>query len=150
MPKVTFNQTPCAFIPGHLEIPDKPELSVFAYNILFMSYANVDGVDAYGTALYLPDVESYAVNGKAESMRYFNQYQKSDGGQLVFDTKPASYDGQDYIDISYIRDSDRYEAEKYVAGQNTSTTYGVGWKVFFVHLTMVGLKAGEGCEFEPL
>ncbi len=150
MSKVTINQTPCAFIPGHLEIPEKPELRVFPYNILFMSYANIDGVDTSGTALYLPDVESYTVNDKAESMRYFNQHQKANGDHFKTTTKPASYDGQDYIDISYIRDSDRYEAEKYVAGQNTSTTYGVGWKVFFVHLTMVGLKAGEGCEFKPL
>jgi len=142
--------TPYAFIPKRLEIPDNPELSVFPFNIMFMSLANIDGNDTSGTALYLPDLESYTGSGKTESMRYFNQYQKADGGHFKTDARPASYDGQDYIDINYFKDSGKYEAEKYVSGQNTSTTVGGDWKMFFVHLTMVGLATNESCDFKPM
>lgn len=150
MSETNINRTPYGFIPSPLAIPDKPELSVFPFNIMFMSFANIDGIDSTGQTLYLPDLESHTKNSKSECMRYFNQCQNINGNHIKTTTRPASYVGQDYIDISYFEDSSKYEAEKYVGGQNISTTHGNNWKVFFIHLTLPGLAKNEGCEFEPI
>lgn len=138
--------TAFAFIPKKLEIPNKPVLSVFPHNILFVSLANINGVDMSGKALYLPDLATFEEDDRLRFMRYFNQYWQDNSVGLP----PSNYKDRDYIEIWNFKESGWYEAEKYIAGQHFSKSVGKDWKSFFIHLTGVGLAKGERCEFEPL
>lgn len=138
-----------AFIPKRLEIADNPELEAFPYNILFVSMANIDGVDQSGKALYLPDIATYSDDQSVQYMRYFNQFQKADGFRKKA-TPPECYNSEDFIELWHFKESGWYEGEKHINGQHFSKSVGKDWKEFFVHLTSVGLAEGEACEFEVL
>lgn len=127
------NSNPFAFIPRPLAVEDRPELSVLPLNVLYVSMANIDGVDTSATSLYEPNFTSYRKNKRTQCMRYYNTYRESD-----------------YIDITYFYSEKRYEGVKYVKGIEILSAYGKDWQTFFVHLTMNGLAKGEGCIFEPM
>jgi len=129
------NATQYGFIPSPLLIEDRPELAVFPLNVMFVSLANIDGVDTSGTALYEPNILSYVVEAKVRSMRYYNKYSE-----------------EDYIDIKHYINADRYEYEgdKYVKNSHVLSAYGASWKGFFIHLTIKGLSKDEGCMFSKL
>ena len=134
MPQKTLtNPTPFAFIPCHLAIKDRPDLNVFPLNIMFMSLANIQGVDASGTSLYEPDLTSYRKNKRNVCMRYYNKYCN-----------------KDYINITYYFDKHNYEGTKYIKGKKLLTAHGKDWKTFFIHLTMNGLCIEEECKFKPI
>jgi hypothetical protein len=100
---------------------------------MFMSWANINGVDTSGTALYEPDISSYAKEEVVQSMYYYNKYCDDD-----------------YIDIKYFPSGGRYEGEKYVKHLSVAIAYGANWKSFFIHLTLNGLAKNESCEFSPI
>ena len=137
-----------AFIPHKLIIEGRPELEVFSYNILFMSLANIDGVDTSGTALYLPDLGTFRSNGQVSYMCYFNQFQKSPDF-VRREVPPEDYSSTDYIDLWFFEEDGRYEASKYISGVLAYESSGKTWKDFFIHLTMPGLAQNEACEFRP-
>jgi hypothetical protein len=119
-----------AFIPKPLTIHGQPELEVFSYNIMFMSYGVSDGQARTGTAIYIPDLTTYRQEEDVRYLTYVNTYM-----------------GQDYIDLRYHETDGRYEADKYVRGTHVSYTYGKDWQSFFLHLTAPGLSPREGCSF---
>ena len=119
-----------AFIPGHLEIEGRPELNNFSLNIMFMSWTIRDGVEISGTALYEPDLTTFA-DGLCQKLSYYNIHSRDC-----------------LIEIEYDTESFRYEGRKVINGQNVGLAIGSDWKNFFVHLTMLGLTNGERCEFE--
>jgi len=127
------NATPYGFIPSPLLLEDRPELAVFSLNVMFMSQANINGVDTSGTALYEPFFASYRKNGHTQSMRYYNIYSE-----------------EDYIDMTYSSDKWKYIGVKYIKGKEVLSAYGADWRMFFVHLTMNGLAKCESCIFKPL
>jgi len=131
--KLPEYSTGFAFVPKPLIVEGRPELSVFSLNILFMSVANIDGVDTMGRSLYEPDLDLYFANKGQAFLRYFNQYGK-----------------QDYIDLRYSASNGQREADKYIAGQLIGKAIGSDWKEFFIQLTAPGLSTGEACLFQPL
>lgn len=120
-----------AFIPQELKDPDHPD-SRLPLNIMFMSHKLVNGGLISGTSLYEP------TNLRVET---------SDHAKAVYRN---IYDGQCWIEIIYYKKKIEWEGTKYVKGEETSTSFGRDWKNFFLHLTMVGLSNGEGCEFKKI
>ena len=141
--------TQYGFIPHKLFIKDRPELKAFPFNIMFLSLANINGVDQSCKAIYLPDLSSYNEDERLQQLRYFNQCQKTDSPHIRANP-PESYDNEDYIDLWCFKESGWYEGEKYIDGKRFSKSVGKDWRTFFVHLTTIGLASGEGCEFEPI
>ena len=127
------NPTPYVFIPSPLIIEGKPEFEQFSLNIIFVSLINIDGVDTNNIAEYYPYLPSFAFNGTTQSMRYNNKLNTND-----------------YIDITYFRDENRYEGKKYIKGIVVGSAFGTSWKIFFEHLIMLGIYKDETCKFEPL
>lgn len=123
--------TPNAFIPNRLNIDIKPEISVLPYNVMFMSYTEKKGQLMTGTSIYSPDLSTYYSDDDEAVMIYRNNY------------GPNAY-----LIIEYIVKEDRYRGEKYIKNELVQTSLGKGWKGFFIHLTMGGLRKGEPCEFE--
>ncbi len=121
------------FIPRHLEIADRPELNVFPLNILFAQAGERDGKPAYGTALYEPDLMSYRQDGEFCTMTYHN-----------------AYGGKSWVEVRYNSAMRNYHATKFVNDERIGEAIGQVWEMFFAHLTMLGLKNGERCEFQDL
>jgi hypothetical protein len=119
------------FIPYRLEIAWQPEWHNFPFNVLFVSQTVRDGKLVTGTALYEPDFYTYRKEGDLSLMRYHNIY----GGDC-------------YLTMGYDEKKKRYFGQKYVNGELVGDTDGDDWRLFFTHLTMLGLTAGEKCKFE--
>ena len=120
-----------AFIPHKLDIEGKPELCDFPYNVLYISYKRVRGIDISGTAIYEPEIESYRIHKTAKVLDYKNIY--GPGNLLI---------------ISRFKDS--WEGRKVINDKEVLIATGGNWKQFFVQLTMLGLSKGERCKYEPL
>jgi hypothetical protein len=132
--KVIVKRTLYNFVPHRLEIPERPELNRFPFNILFTSFTIKNRQRVNCSALYQPIIDSYRKDGNLSSMEYRNIY----GGNC-------------YLTISYDEGKKQYHGEKYVNNKNVgSADGGDNWNMFFVHLTMSGLANGEQCMFgEP-
>ena len=130
-----------AFCPRHLIVERREELWVFPLNIMFSSFANTSvGGSIMGTALYEPDLSSFKQDGEIWTMTYWNKF-----------------GGDNYIIITFRTLDLFYRGEKYVDGIPSGSAEGIikddeeeGWKLFFFHLTMLGLKNSEKCEFQKL
>lgn len=127
-----FNETEFGFIPKPLIVDGRPELSVFPLNVLFGQgrphpHFGWHGLEQYQTALYLPDLSSYAENDGLASMCYYNQHNRDF-----------------WLKISYRQSENGYCGEKFFGFKKLSMSVGFEWKQFFIHLTMVGLAEGEG------
>ncbi|MCH7729897.1 hypothetical protein IID21_00040 [Patescibacteria group bacterium] len=120
-----------AFIPHNLNIEDRPELNDFPFNVLFVSYRKVKGVDISGTALYEPEIESYRGEEERYSLDYRNIYGREN---LLIITK----------------DEDKWEGIKIINDERVLIATGRNWKQFFIHLTMPGLSNREKCKLERL
>lgn len=120
------------FVPHRLA-GEKLELWHFPFNVLFVSFAVVDGVRTMGSAIYLPDVSTLAHDGGRHSMRYLN-----------------AYGGDSYLVIVYDEIEEKYTGEKFVNGSRVGMAFGNQWNMFFVHLTALGLSNGEACVFDPV
>ena len=81
---------------------------------------------------YEPEFWTYKKENNLSSMRYHNVY----GGDA-------------HLMIVYDEKSEEYMGEKFVEGKSVGSAYGkADWKMFFVHLTALGLSEGEQCKFE--
>lgn len=123
------------FIPHRLEIKDLPKYNNFPFNIMFMSCANIDGVDTSGSAVYNPDFSTFQEDEEKQSMIYYNQYDNDRNWTVV---------------IVYDKQKESWEGIKYCKGESQGSGYGTQWNTFFVHLTALGLIKGERVKFERL
>ena len=121
------------FVPHRLEIPDKPELNFFPYNVLFVQYKEENGRTISGSAVYEPDFGSYKRQGNTCSMEYRNRYGV-----------------ENWLLIEYNYTTQRYQGTKMINGQSVGMAFGSRWNMFFVHFTSLGLTNGEKCKFEDL
>jgi hypothetical protein len=129
---IKLNKTHYMFIPKRLEIAERPEMSRFPANVLFLSFRNTDGRLQAGSALYEPDFDTYHSEQGLCSMRYHNVY----GGDC-------------YLAVTYHERNGQYRGEKFVNGKRVSVTVSTdNWRSFFTHFTMLGLVDGEHCKFE--
>ena len=122
------------FVPHRLEMKQFPEFYNFPYNVLFMRYGTRDGKQVSGSAIYEPEFWTYKKEDNLSSMRYHN-----------------IYGGDSYLMITCDEKDQKYRGEKFVSGKSVgSACGGVNWKMFFVHLTALGLSEGEQCKFEDI
>ncbi|MFA6522715.1 MAG: hypothetical protein WCT24_03950 [Patescibacteria group bacterium] len=120
------------FVPHNLEIPDRPELWLFPFNVMFANYKNGEnGKIISASTLYEPMLSTYKLDQKQCSMEYFNIY--GHGSWLL---------------INYDLENSTYLGEKYVGDIKVGSAFGKEWKMFFVHFTMLGLSNGERCKFD--
>jgi len=122
--------TKFGFIPQRLGITIDPELDNYPYNIMFQSHRYRGDQVMTGTALYFPDLSTFFDFDEESTMIYRNKYGRNS-----------------YIVIRHNKSEDSYEAERFVKGESVQLAMGKDWKNIFIHLTMVGLQPGEGCEF---
>ena len=142
MDKITTDQASDAldrgvllgFVPHRLEIPNRPDLSLFPLNVMFANSKNGDdGKIISATTLYEPMLSTYKLDRKQCSMEYFNIYGHGSWLLITFDLVNKSYRG-----------------EKYVGDTKVGMACGSEWSMFFVHFTMLGLSNGERCMFDDI
>lgn len=121
------------FVPHPLSIPDRPELDVFSFNVMFTRYKIVNGKTIMGSTLYEPDLDSYAKENSIATLEYHNKY-----------------GGNSWLTIRYDESEKSYHGKKFVNGVNVGEAFGTEWNMFFIHFTILGLSEGERCEFEEL
>ena len=128
-----------ANIPHRLSVIDRPEFWMFPLNILYTKFrAESDGSQTMGSALYFPDLSTFAQNNETLTMTYRNQYDQNSHVLITVEKPDMSYRG-----------------DKFINGEGTTITFGKvtdenSWKMFFVHLTMQGLSTGEQCKFTKI
>lgn len=120
-----------AFIPDTLKIVNRPEVSFFPLNVMFQQYKTENNQPISGTAIYIPEIESFQQNNNIYSMTYFNQLNRSH-----------------WLIIEYNKIDKTYRGKKFVKGVKVFETDAPDWKSFFIHFTMIGLSNGETCEFK--
>jgi len=127
------------FIPRHLEVPERPELSFFPLNILFISYARIDGIPKSGTALYEPIIETYFEDGDKLKMVYRNIYDQD----LAIVWR---------ILITFHKNKWIYTGVKCRNDKIMSLADGSAqdWNKFFGIWTAGGLSNLESCKFDTL
>jgi hypothetical protein len=123
------------FVPHRLEIKDLPKYNNFPFNILFVSYANINGVDTSGSAIYNPDFSTFQDDENKQSMIYYNQYDDDRNWTVM---------------IVYDKQKESWEGIKYCKSESRGSGYGTQWDKFFVHLTAIGLVKGERVKFEKM
>ncbi len=128
-------QTKFCFIPHKLEIEGSPEFNNFPFNILFMSSANIDGVDMSGSVCYYPDLSTFQEKEDEQIMVYYNQYDDSKDWKVV---------------IVYDKKNESWKGLKYNKDEQRGGGHGAEWKVFFVHLTALGVTKGEKVKFDEI
>jgi len=128
-------QTMFSFIPHRLEIKGFPKFNNFPFNIMFMSNANIDGIDKSGTAIYYPDFSTFKEQEDSQFMIYYNQYDDSKDWKVV---------------IVYDKKNKLWRGLKYNKDECKGEGGGSDWKMFFVHLTALGLTGGERVEFDEI
>ena len=121
------------FIPHELEIEGRPELRKFPANVLFAKVTTRDGVKVMGSALYEPDVSSFASDGTRRLLRYKN-----------------THGGNCWLQIAYDTEKQAWEGDKIINGKIVGSASGNGWQGFFTHFTLLGLTNGELCVMEKL
>lgn len=123
------------FVPHRLEIKDFPEYNNFPFNILFVSCANINGVDTSGSAVYNPDFSTFQEDEEKQSMTYYNQYDNYRNWKvvIVYDKQKGSWDGT-----------------KYCKGEFMGGGGGAEWNMAFTHLTAIGVAEGERVKFEKM
>lgn len=121
------------FIPFRLELKNFPKYDNFPYNILYVSHANIDGVDMSGSAIYYPDFSTFEEKDENQSMTYFNQYGRDWKVVIYYDKKTKEHGG-----IKYFKD------------ERKQITWGLDWNMFFAHMTAGGVIKGERVKFEKI
>lgn len=123
-------KTPFGFIPHRLVIQGLPALNNLPYNVLFMSFKVEDGKRISGSAVYNPDFSSFTSSVGVMGMKYLNKYNSAWYLKIIYDNENG-YIGTKYHNDALIGSADGKE-----------------WKMFFIHLTLLGLSNGETCEFD--
>ncbi len=128
-------QSTFGFIPHRLEMKGFPKFNNFPFNILFMSSANINGIDMSGTACYYPDFSTFQEKEDEQLMVYYNQYDESKDWKVV---------------IIYDKKNKLWKGLKYNKDECKGEGNGSGWKMFFVHLTALGVIKGEKVKFDEI
>jgi len=115
------------FVPHRLEIEGRTDLSDFPQNIVFANFFAEGGVKKIASAIYEPDLETYA----GRSLTYRNIYNPENVVRIT-------------------RQNDRWEGTKVINGDEVLFAEARTWKQFFVQLTIIGLSKGERCKFEDI
>jgi hypothetical protein len=118
------------FIPRHLAVDRRPELTSFPLNVLFVSYRVVNGIRETGEALYEPDLATFTMTGTVHSMTYRNAFGADGTLQVAFDVLAEQWHGQ-----------------RFIAGERVDEVTAFEWRAFFLNLTALGLVPGEACRF---
>ncbi len=121
------------FIPHQLEITERPELSVFPFNVMFAKYKTEAGKTIMGSAVYEPDLASLKQEKDKWSMCYHNAYLGKSRLSIEYDLIKKSYLGKKFVNDALV-----------------GSAIGAEWKMFFVHFTALGLSNGEKCEFKTV
>jgi len=121
------------FVPHHLQIPDRPELNNYPFNVMFAQQGTRFGKNVLGDAIYVPDLKTYTQLGEKSSMKYINSYGGNSWLLIEYDLSTKNFNGYKTVN------------EKYVGEAS-----GPEWKMFFVHFTALGLTNGERCNFKEL
>ena len=121
------------FIPYELELEGRPELRKFPANVLFAKVTTIDGVNVMGSALYEPDVSSFARDGT----RHLLSYKNTHGGNC-------------WLQIAYDTEKQAWKGDKIIDGKIVGCAFGNSWQRFFTQFTLLGLKNGERCVMEKL
>jgi hypothetical protein len=101
--------------------------------VLFAKFTVRDGQPILRSALYEPDLSSFAREGARHVLRYKN-----------------SHGGNRRLQIAYYTKKHAWEGEKIVNGEIVGAASGDDWHGFCAHLTLLGLANGERCEMESL
>lgn len=128
------------FIPKPLGLIDKPELSVFPFNVLIGRYTVRDGKQMLGSVLYEPDLSSLKID---------------DTGNLLMLYRNR-YDFRYYLKIYLNEGLTKRTCEKYRETELIATADGVinwekqdeSWNLFFRQVALIGLDNGETCHFD--
>lgn len=128
------------FIPKPLRLENKPELSVFPFNVLIGRYTIRDGKQTLGSALYEPDLSSLKMD-------------KSKNLILIYKNR---YDSRYSLRIFLDKSLKKRTCEKYCEKELIATASGVldwektdeSWKKFFMQVALIGLDHGETCRFD--
>lgn len=123
------------FVPHRLEIKNLPKYNNFPFNMLFMSHANINGVDMSGSAVYNPDFSTFQEDEEKQSMTYYNQYDDDRNWTVVID---------------YDKQKGSWEGTKYCKGEFRGGGGGTEWHMAFAHLTAIGVVKGERVKFEKM
>ena len=121
------------FVPHRLELKNLPQYDNFPYNLVFMGFANIDGVDMTGTACYYPDFSTFTEEDGKQRLLYFNQHSRDWKVAIVYDKEKGSWEGE------------KYHLDEYKGGGG-----GTEWRMAFAHITMSGLAKGEKVKFEKM
>lgn len=128
------------FIPKPLRLENKPELSVFPFNVLIGRHTIRDGKQALGTALYEPDLSSLEIDKSRNLiMVYRNRYD-------------FRYSLKIYLDKSLKnRTCDKYRERELIATASGPVDWekqDESWNRFFQQVALIGLDNGETCYFD--
>lgn len=124
-----FSKKRFMYVPHRLEIPDRPELNNFPFNIVFSTICIADNdKETIETSTYNPELETFVEEGIEQKMRYYNN---------LDDTKRFC------IEITYNTSNKSYVGIKYNKDKNIGMAEGSRWDMFFVHLTALGVASGQ-------
>ena len=118
------------FVPSRLEIPDRPELNNFPFNIAFGTVTLADdNTERQETSVYEPDFTTFTQEGVEQKMKYYNNLnlERHFWAEIVYNTNDQSYVGTKYC-------GDKY------AGM----AFGKNWDMFSVHFTALGVTNDVG------
>lgn len=116
------------FVPQRLEIPERPELNNFPYNIVFATNRlNDKEKEIQETAVYEPDLSTFVEEWSKQKMKYYNNLnpERRFWVEIIYDTIGQSYFGT-----------------KYCGDKNVGSASGNKWDGFFIHLTLLGVSSG--------
>lgn len=128
------------FLPKPLRLENKPELSVFPFNVLIGRYTIRDGKQILGSALYEPDLSSLKMDESRNLILvYKNRYD-------------SRYKLKIFLDKSLkIRICEKYRENELIATANGILDWektDESWKKFFMQVALIGLDNGETCRFD--
>lgn len=113
------------FVPHRLEIPDRPELNNFPFNIAFGTVTLDDNnTERQETSLYEPDLSTFTQEGAEQKMKYYNNLnlERHFWAEIVYNISDQSYVGT-----------------KYRGDKSAGMAFGKSWDMFFVHFTLLGV-----------
>ncbi|OGG04810.1 hypothetical protein A2Z33_05875 [Candidatus Gottesmanbacteria bacterium RBG_16_52_11] len=116
---------PFGFVPHRLNVPGVQKLSNFSYNILFVFKHNIRL-----HAVYVPHIETYREKNGIQLMTYCNEGDPNAKVILLYDKKKK-----------------RWHGEKFFLNERTGIADGSEWKMFFIHLTLLGCDRREKMSF---
>jgi len=116
------------YIPKRLKIKERPELKNFPLNIMFSTvFLTDEGKQTLESSLYNPDLSTYKQEENVQKMKYFNSLDKN---------------SKFWIEIVYNTVKESWKGTKYYGEKTLGMAMGSEWKMFFMHLTALGVSGG--------